>query len=31
MEHYLGDLGILIAGTLMVLYMMWDKIFHEND
>lgn len=29
MEKYIGDFGILFASGLILLYMMWDKLFRE--
>ncbi len=29
MEKYIGDFGILFASGLVLLYMMWDKLFRE--
>jgi hypothetical protein len=29
MEQYSGDLGILFAAVLVVLYVMWDRLFHH--
>jgi hypothetical protein len=31
MQLYLGDIGVLFTAILIILYMMWDKLFHEND
>lgn len=30
MEHYLGDIGILISMGLIILYMTWDKLFPDD-
>jgi hypothetical protein len=30
MEQYLGDLGIAIIIILILLYMLWTKIFREE-
>lgn len=30
MERYIADIGIFFAGTLVVLYMLWDKLFPED-
>lgn len=30
MERYIADIGIFFAGTLVVLYMLWDKLFPEE-
>jgi len=30
MEHYIADIGIFFAGTLVVLYMLWDRLFPEE-
>lgn len=29
MESYLGDIGVLFASLLILLYMSWDKMFRE--
>lgn len=29
MEQYSGDLGIIFAAVLVVLYIMWDRLFHH--
>ncbi|CVK17823.1 hypothetical protein SPX_15480 [Sporomusa paucivorans] len=30
MERYIADIGVFFAGTLVVLYMMWDRLFPEE-
>lgn len=30
MNNYLGDLGIVFIALLIVLYIMWDRVF-PND
>ncbi|SMC82244.1 hypothetical protein SAMN04488500_11020 [Sporomusa malonica] len=30
MEPYIADIGIFFAGTLIVLYMLWDRLFPED-
>ncbi len=27
MERYIGDLGILFAAGLVILYLVWDRLF----
>jgi hypothetical protein len=27
MGQYIGDLGILFAAVLVVIYLMWDRLF----
>lgn len=27
MEQYIGDLGIVFAAALVILYLMWDRLF----
>lgn len=29
MSQYMGDLGIIFVVALVVLYMMWDRLFRE--
>ena len=30
MEKYLGDIGIIFASILIVLYMSWSRLFPED-
>ncbi|SDE83862.1 hypothetical protein SPACI_020460 [Sporomusa acidovorans DSM 3132] len=30
MDRYIADIGIFFAGALVVLYMLWDKLFPEE-
>ncbi|BBB92757.1 hypothetical protein MAMMFC1_03453 [Methylomusa anaerophila] len=30
MEQFIGDLGIVFASILVVLYMIWDRLFPEE-
>ena len=30
MERYIADIGIFFAGILVVLYMLWDRLFPEE-
>ncbi len=29
MEQYAGDLGILFVISLILLYILWDRLFHH--
>ncbi|MDU4959783.1 MAG: hypothetical protein E6X17_03835 [Sporomusaceae bacterium] len=29
MEHYLGDIGILLAAALIIVYMLWDRFIQR--
>ncbi|VBB07889.1 Hypothetical protein LUCI_3154 [Lucifera butyrica] len=29
MGNYIGDLGIIFVSALVLLYMMWDRLFGE--
>lgn len=29
MQSYLGDIGVVFAAGLVLMYMMWDKLFHD--
>lgn len=30
MDTYIGDLGIIFSSLLIVLYIMWDKVFPKD-
>ncbi len=30
MERYIADIGIFFASILVILYMMWDRVFPEE-
>lgn len=29
MDQYIGDLGVMFASVLAVLYVLWDSLFQE--
>ena len=29
MQEYIGDIGIIFSSILIILYMMWDRLFGE--
>gem|GEM_PF-1075321 len=30
MGYYIADIGLLFAGTLIILYMLWNKLFPDD-
>lgn len=30
MERYIADIGLFFAGTLIILYMLWNRLFPED-
>jgi hypothetical protein len=30
MEQYAGDIGIVVAISLIILYMLWDDVFSDQ-
>lgn len=30
MEQYIGDIGIVFATSLIILYILWDDVFSEE-
>lgn len=29
MDQYIGDLGVIFASVLVILYVLWDSLFQE--